>query len=168
MDSRALIFHAKAIIRTRSGKPSQTALRRAISASYYSVFHSFLKAAADDLIGTSRRARNSVAYRQLYRAFEHSEIRRICELASKDQLPQKYAEALGSTRFHGSIKIVARNFVELQKSRHLADYDPQVRFTKSDALQAIELAVTATVVFDGGAPAEDRRNFLLCMLIRPR
>ena len=167
MDARDLIGHARSLVRSGKGKPRQVALRRAVSASYYSVFHAFLAAAANDLVGATRQAKQSSAYRLVYRAFEHNSMRALCEHAAKQQLPRRYAEILGSAQFDGAIRVAASNFVRLQESRHLADYDPQFRFAKSDALQAIEQAVTANVMFTS-APEVERRNFLLCMLVPPR
>src|SRR5579862_4060909 len=167
MEPAALIDHAKAILRSDKGKPKQIALRRAISASYYSVFHAFLRAAADDLIGTNRMARKSAAYRLVYRAFEHADLQRFCEHATKKQLPQRYVEVLRSETFDGTIRVAADRFVQLQKWRHVADYDPQFRLTKSDALLAIEYAITANAMCRN-APVDERRNFVLCMLVPPR
>lgn len=124
-------------------------LRRAISASYYGLFHTFLRAAADELIGATRAARMSA------------------EDAAKPQLPRRYVEVLRKARFDRDIQIAASNFVHLQKSRHVADYDPQFRFKKSDALAAIEQAVTGCVM-SATADESERRNFLLCMLVPPR
>jgi hypothetical protein len=167
MEPGDLIDHAKFIVRTEQGKPRQIALRRAISASYYGLFHAFLRRAADDLIGSTQKHKLSTACRLIYRAFEHGDMRSFCEAAAKQQLPRRYEDILGRPRFGGAIRAAAERFVRLQKSRHVADYDPQFRFKKSDALQAIEHAVAGSVFFDT-APKGERRDFLLCMLVQPR
>ncbi len=167
MEPRDLIDHAKAIVRSEKSRPKQVTLRRAISASYYGLFHALLKAAADDLVGATRHARRSPAYRLVYRGFDHGDMRNLSTAAAKDTLPKKLVEALGASQFSGSIQVVADRFARLQQDRHLADYDPQVRFTKSDATLAIERAVIAMSFF-AAAEEEDRRNFLLCMLLPVR
>lgn len=167
MEPRDFIDHAKAMIRSEKSRPKQVTLRRAISASYYGLFHALLKAAADDLVGTTRRARRSPAYRLVYRGFDHNDMKSLCADAAKDTLPKKLTEALGTNRFSGDIRVVANRFVRLQQDRHSADYDPHVRFIKSDATLAIERAVTA-IVHLTAADEADRRNFLLCMLLPVR
>lgn len=164
MDPSDLVHHARTLVRTGRGKPKQVELRRAISACYYNVFHALLRAAADDLIGGTRKARRSTAYSLVYRGFEHNEMRRVCTEAVKPVLPRKMSEALKIQSFPGDIKVVARIFVELQRQRHLADYDPNFRFAKSDALTAIEQAIIANVTFETASDA-DRRNLLLSMLL---
>lgn len=164
MEPRDFIDHAKAIVRAEKNRPKQVTLRRAISASYYGLFHALLKAAADDLIGTTRQARRSPSYRLVYRGFDHNDMKNLSVDAAKDTLPKKMAEVLGASRFSEDIRVVANRFVRLQQDRHSADYDPHVRFIKSDATLAIERAVTATAHF-AAASETDRRNFLLCMLL---
>ncbi|HVU21823.1 MAG TPA: hypothetical protein VHE09_13915 [Rhizomicrobium sp.] len=167
MESEDLIEHARKLIKSGKGKPKQVELKRAISAAYYSLFHRFLKAAADDLIGSTAAARKSSAYKLIYRGFEHSRMRTIAIEAAKAQMPAKLAEASGYAQFSEKIRAAAQAFVELQQKRHSADYDPQFRFSKSDARVAIELAVFGGSMLDT-ANVIERRSFLLCMLMPQR
>lgn len=167
MAPQDFIDHAKFLLKSEKGKPKQIALRRSISAAYYALFHAFLGAAADDLVGASNRARKSTAYKLVYRAFEHSNMRNLCFDAAKPTLPRKLADQIGGEHFPEAIQVPARAFVELQGRRHLADYDPHFRFTKSDASVAIEMASFANDTFET-ANKSDKRNFLLCMLFPVR
>jgi len=167
MEPDDLLDHAERLLKSGRGKPRQVELRRAVSAAYYSLFHRFLKSAADDLIGGNAAARRSSAYRLLYRGFEHSKMRQVSIDAGKVELPAKLKEASGLAAFSDEIQVAARAFVELQQRRHSADYDPQVRLTKSDARVAIEFAKHGGGMFDL-ANAGQKRTFLLCLLMPQR
>ena len=149
------------------GAPKQIDLRRAISAAYYALFHCLLRAAADDLVGATARARRSSSYTLTYRAFDHSVMLRTCEDALKPTLPDRLKVFLGASKFPKEIQYAAQVFVDLQGLRHRADYDPNIRFYKSDALDAIVRASFATMQF-ARADKEMRRLFLLIMLFKPR
>jgi uncharacterized protein (UPF0332 family) len=167
MDPSELIRHANRLIRSARGAPRQIDLRRAISAAYYALFHCFLRAAADDLVGTNRRSRRSSSYALVYRAFDHSNMLRICQEATKAQLPEKLSAALNQNQFPIEIRYAADAFANLQDLRHKADYNPNIRFYKSDALNATARAAFATAQFEAADP-EARRIFLLFMLFRTR
>jgi hypothetical protein len=167
MNPADLISHGRGLIPTHRGAPKQVALRRAVSAAYYALFHAILRTTSDDLVGKTSQKRRSPAYRLLYRAFEHSNIRRVCIEAVKSKLSPKFAEALGTSKFPESIQVAARGFLLLQEKRHDADYDPYLRWSKSDARVALLMAEHAIGVLDG-ADASDRRIFLMLMLFSPR
>ncbi|SRR6266700_2890860 len=162
MDSRELIRNANRLIKSQRGAPKQIDLRRAISAAYYAVFHCFLRTAADDLVGTNRKSRRSSSYALVYRAFDHSNMLRICQEATKTQLPEKLSAALNQKQFPVEIR-----FADLQDWRHKADYSPNIRFNKSEAVDAAVRAAFATTQFEA-ADKDARRLFLLSMLFRIR
>ena len=70
-------------------KPRQIDLRRAISAAYYAVFHSFCQNCADTLVGTSKRKRPNRAWQQVYRGLDHGAARSACEAARNIGFPQQ-------------------------------------------------------------------------------
>ena len=167
MDPYELIRHANRLIKAQRGAPKQIDLRRAISATYYALFHCLLRAAADNLIGSTGKARKSAAYSLVYRAYEHGSMLQLCQHASKGKLPPKVSAVLSSDSVSKEIQYVADAFTDLQGLRHKADYDPNIRFYKSDALAASVRAAFAITQFEA-ADAEARRLFLLAMLLKPR
>lgn len=167
MDPSDLIRHANALIEAQRGAPKQVDLRRSISAAYYALFHCFLRAAANDLIGVTAKAQKSAAYRLVYRAFDHSAMLRVCEDAAKAKLPDKLAAALDREQFPREIQYAAKAFSYLQELRHKADYDPILRLYKSEALNASIRAAFAVQQFEA-AEKEARQLFLLFMLFKPR
>lgn len=108
-------------------KPRQIDLRRAISAAYYAVFHSFCQNCADTLVGTSKRKRPNRAWQQVYRGLDHGAARSACEAARNIGFPQQ-------------IKDCADTFIELQKQRHDCDYDPNIRVSRFEALAVVKRA----------------------------
>jgi hypothetical protein len=167
MDASDLIAHGRGLIPAHRGAAKQVALRRAVSAAYYALFHAFLRAAADDLIGKTGQARRSRAYRLLYRGFEHSAVKRVCREAGKTILNENLAKSTGLRQFPESLQIAARGLVLLQDKRHEADYEPVLRLTKSDARVALLMAEHCIAALNA-ADNSLRRIFLMSMLFSPR
>jgi hypothetical protein len=71
-----LFDQADALILGGIGRPRQTDIRRAISASYYGLFHAVVTAAADLVVGQTNRAQPR--YGLVYRSIEHKRVRESC------------------------------------------------------------------------------------------
>lgn len=119
MKSSDLVSTAKRLVDGRK-KPRQSDLRRAVSTLYYAMFHELARACADHLAGTNVKKRSNSAWTQTYRSLSHSYVVAQCKQGKflKGSFPQ-------------CIKDFARDFEEMQKKRHAADYDPDYRITKS-------------------------------------
>ena len=167
MDPIDLIKHAQALLHSRKGAPKQVDLRRAVSAAYYAVFHAVLRAAADELVGSSQAARKSAAYAIIYRGYEHAQMKSACIDLSKPHMPPRLAAVFGTRQLPQLYRSTARVFVTLQEARHLADYAPTHRFYKSEAATAISQANfgVANILY-GSGPI--RKAFLLALLLRIR
>ena len=129
------------------GRPRQVELRRAVSATYYAMFHALARCCADTLIGATRSERRSQpAWRQAYRALDHAQTRRRC---NNSQV---------ISRFPRGIQEFGRIFVHAQGYRHQADYDPEATFTRAEVLQLIN-EVRGKIVRFNDADNKDRRAF---------
>lgn len=148
-----------------AGAPRQTDLRRAISAAYYAVFHTASTAAADEFVGITNRT--SPEYALVYRSIEHRNLRELSEEVLKAQPRAKYAKFLPKAGFDAQIKSFATAVIELQEKRHTADYDPQLRVRRSDALLAIGTARAAVDAL-GRAGNGERKAYLTLLLFPPR
>jgi len=148
-----LIVTARRLAYASPQKPRQSDLKRAISTAYYALFQAMAKDAADLLVGVGKD-RPSKAWRQTYRALQHGEARNAC----------MGARNLG---FPDTIVVCADAFVVLQEFRHSADYDPDHRVLRADALNAIRLAEDAMKALKS-APKKDRRAFAVLLLFRKR
>lgn len=137
--ARALINH------NESSKPKQAFLRRGISTAYYAVYHEMSKSAADAMLGAVRGKRPNRAWAQLYRGFEHGHGKTACEAARNIGFPQP-------------IKDCADAFVELQKARHDADYDPNYKVTRAEA-RALLMKAEFAIKQLRSAPLQHRAAF---------
>lgn len=114
------------------GRPRIGALRRSISTSYYALFHFLLTQATDWFVGGVER--NTARYDLVYRSFEYTKLKTVCSGISAGQF------TIDGQPFCDEIRKGAAIFVELQNSRHEADYKPSARITLSDARAAITKA----------------------------
>ena len=96
-------------------RPLETDLRRAVSTTYYALFRCLATCCANMIAGVAS-AHRSRSWRQTYRALQHATARRRCE--NRNIL----------TRFPVEIQDFANLFIDMQKKRHRADYDPDRSF----------------------------------------
>ena len=150
---RALDFleTARDLAASRRGRPRLTNLRRAVSTTYYALFHCLAGCCADMLVGGAGAVRSEAAWRQAYRALQHGPAGKRCEHKQKIE------------RFPGAVQDFANAFVDMQKKRHSADYDPGAAFSKLEVLQGISEAENVIRSF-GRVPAKDRRAFAVYLL----
>ncbi len=139
----------------RRGRPRETNLRRAVSTTYYALFHCLAVCCADMLVGGSGSNRSRPAWRQTYRALQHGTARKRCQ--RRDII----------RRFPTAIQDFARVFSDMQSKRHAADYDPYLTFAKSDVSQHIATAAAIIALFNA-TPARDRRAFAVYVLLDVR
>lgn len=92
-----------------ASRPTDEALRRAISTAYYAMFHALATSNADCIIGNPRDAFARHAWDRVYRGLEHG--------SAKVQLQQD------QQLFPPGIRQFADAFGQLQDVRHQADYD---------------------------------------------
>ena len=152
---------AKSLASPQAGAPNDAEVRRSISTAYYALFHTVLTAGADRLLGPHERGR--AGYAIVYRSFEHTRMKRICEDAARSTVSPSLQRQLGRVAFHSSLRDFANAFVLLQASRHAADYDPVIALDQDDALAAIDRAERAIASF-AGAPDDERSDLLAAMI----
>ena len=155
MLSRDLLSVADDLASTKSRKPRQSNLRRAVSTAYYAMFHCLAKCCADTLVGSRSADRSNAAWRQTYRALEHGNAKNSCK---NREIVEKFPQ---------DIEDFANTFVSLQEKRHSADYDPFAQFTKLEVKSDISSAKDAIERFQS-APIKDRRAFSAFVLFKTR
>ena len=136
------------------GRPRQTNLRRAVSTTYYALFHAIAGCCADTLVGGPNSNCREEAWLQVYRALEHGFARRRCAHRDVGQFPSE-------------IQDFANQFVQMQLERHRADYNPAGRFYKDWVLQKIAEAEYQLGRFSR-VPVRDRRAFAVYVLMPVR
>lgn len=133
-----LLAQAHFLATVDSGVPSQANHRRAVSSAYYAVFHLLISEALALLIPAQPRGLRE----RVSRAFQHSEMQKICLTLAKGDLSDRFGTlfALGVS---GDLRTVAVRFGILQQARHTADYDVGQVFTPFVALARVDDAQRA-------------------------
>jgi uncharacterized protein (UPF0332 family) len=154
-----LIELAQQEIHSQSTRPRQAVLRRAVSTSYYAVFHGLLQQVAGSFVPD----RSWKAHVLFYRALEHTKTRERCRRAGQNPLPKEEAAFFEFPRFPEELRFFADSFVDLQRLRHSCDYDPEFVLAKSEAQEAVASA-QETLIRLRNADPESRRLFLAYLL----
>ena len=150
-----LISLSKHILEQGSTKPSQATLGRSVGTVYYALFHTLAKTGADLLIGKTKGFRSNPAWRQVYRGLDHGPARKACEQkTTMEKFPQ-------------SIQNFGEMFVEMQKARSKADYDPDSKFSKFLVEDYIDRTREAMKGF-GKADVKDQKAFCAHVLFKSR
>lgn len=147
-----MIATARKLARSSPRRPRQADLKRAVSTAYYALFHAVAKDAADMLVGVGPN-RPEKAWTHVYRSLQHGEARTACE-------------AVRNLDFPAAIIACAEVFVTLQQERHDADYNPDHRVLRADAIAAIDLAEKA--IEDLRAAARKDRKALAVHLLHKK
>ena len=151
--SNALLETARSLVKNNTGRPRQADLKRCISTAYYALFHAFAQNAADCLVGTGPDTPGK-AWAHVYRALDHGTAKKACGELRRRGFPVSICEA-------------AEAFVTLQQNRHAADYDPYHGVTKSDAIEAINLASVAIEKLNN-ADRKHRIDLAVQLLLKKR
>ena len=130
-----LIALARALVNgviTGGAAPTQTELRRAVSCTYYAIFHTLATSNANTLIGSSPAEQQRWAWQQTYRAADHRPTH------------NKLSRASLGARFPIAIRNFGEVFAVAQGHRHSADYDPHSEFSATDVnylIDRVEIAI---------------------------
>ncbi|MCY4520433.1 MAG: hypothetical protein OXC13_06600 [Caldilineaceae bacterium] len=126
----------------------QAELRCAVRCAYYALFHMLSRQCADFFAGEDPSQRSRPAWVQAYRGLQHGTVRSRC------------GNSNFINRFPLEIRFFAEKFVQLQKARHSADYDPEARFVLESVLTTIDDAASAMAAFMT-VSEKDRRAFVV-------
>jgi uncharacterized protein (UPF0332 family) len=127
-------------------RPKQVNLRRAVSTAYYAPFHLLVDGAVS--YWRLERQRSLLA-----RSFDHRKMKGACGSCHPTTV---------------ELRAVARAFVDLQKSRHLADYDNAKEWTKVEALTEISNARSAFAAWEPIKTTTEAQDFLLALFAADR
>lgn len=133
-----------------------------MSTAYYALFHLLIDEAARMLVsGTNLR-------RHVARTFLHGEMKRASASFAGGTLPKRLRAISGDSHVSEELKSFATEFVDLQESRHDADYNLDKSFTKDEAQGVIDRVQDA---FDSGKTIRKRkesRMYLASLLLWDR
>ena len=148
------IATARDLLATGRGAPRQSNLRRAVSTTYYALFHCLARCCADAMVGTVSAKRSETAWQQAYRALEHGQAAARCQMPLVRDFPKEIQEFAGE-------------FVRAQFVRHQADYEAGGRWQKSKVDQLIEGAESVLHDFKR-VSLKDRKAFAVHLTLKRR
>ena len=113
-------------------KPRQASLRRSVSASYYALFHLLIDAAVKRAFPGKNR---SVLRNYLARTISHSDIKNLAQDFSRPSVSENLCPVLNINTIDERLVFVAKAVIQLQNARHDADYNLNIKFVKSKAIE---------------------------------
>src|SRR5262245_28705078 len=129
---RQYLHQARRLAKLDPHRPQQGNLRRAVSTAYYALFHFFIDQSSPFLVG---RAGDRESLRQLLgRAYTHTEMAAVARTFRGGILPAAILRALGSVVVPIEMRELARQFIEAQDERHLAEYDLSTSWIRGEVL----------------------------------
>jgi hypothetical protein len=149
---------------TGPGRPRHAFLRRAVSTSYYALFHALcVESACALLADCSDTERLAIA-----RAVGHQPLKDCCGwIAGRQGGTPREARAIVDTLKQSQFVGISDTFCDLQEARHRADYDHTARFSKATTLAHIAEARRAIADLEV-AGARDRQGFATLAAFRSR
>jgi hypothetical protein len=158
-----LLTQARALAKSDARRPKQANLRRAVSTTYYALFHFLVDQSCRAIIG---KQHSKSSYRNvLARAFVHGDMKAACDSFSGGTLKKSVAKGLpAGFAIPKEIRHIARTFIELQSKRHAADYDLSESFNRSDVLYIRLQTKNAIRRFERLPNSDEKKFFLICLL----
>lgn len=159
-----LLDQAGHLAKREPKRPKQASLRRAVSTSYYALFHLLIDAASRFVARGNNRADLRYA---VTRAFDHGEMKSAANSFKGGSLPGVLSGAV-NTPIPAELRRLCQTFIDLQQARHEADYDLTRMFARSEV---VDLVTKAGQAFNdwssvAGSPASDA--FLIALLLRKK
>ncbi len=160
--SSDLLAQARILAKLEPKRPRQASLRRAVSTSYYALFHCLTADAAKFMLSGNRVHPLRISFR---RAFAHGTMRKACNAFARGSPPAILHEAVKHQPIPTSLCKVAEAFVDLQGIRHEADYDMARSFTRQEVLDMIDLAEQALSSWKSLRSTLEGQTFLVGLLL---
>ncbi len=129
-------------------RKTEATLRRAVSTSYYALFHLLIESACNKWPQPQRS--------KIARQFEHRRMKEVSENVAKRCAP-------GTDLF-----VVAKAFTRLQEIRHAADYDLSVTFSAVDVGIELEALKVAFEAWERIKMQSDAQDYLFSLLFKDR
>ena len=145
-------------------RPRQASLRCAISTAYYALFHLLTEDATRlFVVGSEQELHYTIR-----RSFEHAHMKAVAKAFGSGAPGLVWADALRGTKVSTELETVAQSFVELQGSRHQADYDVGKSSTRTRTLALVDQASAAFVAWQTVRKQRDALVFLTALTFKGR
>jgi len=143
--------------------PNQANLRRAVSASYYSLFHLLVRS-------TVLKWSDPIHQARIGRMFEHARMKKISAATIKSGGGETNHGASNSMEVTRRTELtnVAQSFIILQQARHDADYNLDRPLDPADAVAQVDQAHSAFVSWGIASDSEAAREYLFSLLFNEK
>ena len=153
-----LLSQARDLIHRNRPNSTQADLRRAVSTSYYALFHLLVSE-------TTRNWSRDSSRDSLGRMFDHALMRK----ASNRILDRRLFPFPGEDQaLVLNLRTVAQAFVDLQDSRHIADYHNGIHWAPVESLEEVDKASRAFQTWATIRHENIAQEYLVSLLIKPR
>ena len=156
-----LLDQADFLARCDPRRPKQVNLRRAISSAYYAIFH-LLASESANLFAVEAGYASRIG-----RSLNHAEMKAASVMIVKGELP-KLVRPQGQYQPPSDLVRVAKAFCDLQEARHLADYDLDRSYLRSQAIEAVGMARQAFEAWERVRRTDVARIYQACFLLMER
>ena len=160
-----LLEQAYHLARREPKRPRQASLRRAVSTSYYALFHLLISEATLNWRQSSQRA-------TLGRYFQHGSMATASDRQTADcsrVLRSNPPPAPGvDTDCMAGLRTVSLAFYQAYQQRQTADYDTAEQWTRTEALAVIDSVDSAFKAWSDIRNHKLAHNYLLSLLGDPR
>ena len=160
-----LLEQASRLAGDEAHRASQADLQRAVSSSYYALFHLLVTESTGAVVGMHE---SSGSLRCLIgRAYGHSEMVRVSKAFSEGErgLPATFRALAGAASVSDDLTFAADTLVTLQAERQRADYDLGARFTREQVLSIVSRAQLAVQAWERAKEEPAARLFLIALLV---
>ena len=163
-----MLSHARGLVLrgvSVQAAPSETDARRAVSAAYYALFHPLAAEGAKNSVPPGL----SGLRERVSRAFDHGQMRRVCDLFARGSWGSApVVRPLVTLPLSPDLVQVAEAFVALQDARHASDYDLSSTLAQRDAVRFVVLASDALEAWARVRGTPNAAVFLTALLLHER
>lgn len=161
---RDLLDQAEFLAKREPRRPRQASLRRAVSTSYYALFHLL----TDEACRRFFPAQPAGLKERAKRAFTHNDMASVCRQFAHGSVANlnDATRTLVTLPLEAGLISVAKAFVELQEARHMADYDTSVSFIKPEALRLTGMASAAFTHWEAVKASANATAFLAALMLQ--
>ena len=142
-----LLEQANHLAHREPKRPKQASLRRAVSASYYALFHLLIESALKNWKPLAGRS-------EIEKAFDHGHMRRTL----LNDVGQR----------SGQMQDVAKAFAKLQDQRHQADYRDEIVWSRTEVLNVLKLAEDSFSSWKRIGNTSEAQQVLVPFLVKSR
>jgi uncharacterized protein (UPF0332 family) len=156
-----LLEQAYHLAKRERSRPKQASLRRAISSSYYALFHLLINEASQLIV---RVEKSELLQNYISRQFTHTNMKEVAKGFASGNPSNQVKAALNKAPIPTDLMNAAKAFVNLQEVKHLVDYDTLRKFTRQETMDFIYQASSAFESWKKIKKTQQANVFLVALL----